>query len=479
MRNTLKRKYFGVVISLILISFISLFVTLWMFISRNWENEKSMLFSKNAENTASFVERCVQIDGGVLGSQETFMLKNSIDEFSQVFCADIFLVGENGKVLIYSSNSDIDYAEKTVPSDVMNKTVKGKYVNKQKLDGFYEENRYTIGIPINYENSNTNSSRVIGAVFVSCELSTLYEFRWEILKVFLYVFMGAFVFSFAMVWYLTYKMVRPIEQMVNATKAFSEGDFSNRVNVDSNDEIGMLEIAFNNMADHLASSEAVRRNFIANVSHELKTPMTTISGFVDGILDGTINRENQDHYLKIVSSETKRLSRLVTSMLNISRIDSGNLNLCKKRFDISQVLVDVLLSFEQNIENKLIEVNCDGVSSKVFINGDIDMIYQVVYNLMENAVKFTNQNGYININLSESNTQITVTIKNSGDGISSEEIQKVFDRFYKIDKSRSKDKNGMGLGLFIVKTIVKLHGGEISVKSVQGEYCEFSFSLPK
>ncbi len=249
--------------------------------------------------------------------------------------------------------------------------------------------------------------------------------------------------------------------------------------VTSNDEIGELATAFNNMAASLASGENMRRNFIANVSHELKTPMTTIAGFIDGILDGTIPPEREAYYLRTVSQEVKRLSRLVRTMLDLSRIDSGELRLRPARFDLTNTILVAILSFEKPIEEKRLEIRGLEDSQSLFVDGDPDMIHQVVYNLFENAVKFTNPGGYILVRVEDAPDRTTVRIRNSGHGIEPDEIRMIFDRFYKTDKSRSQDKNGMGLGLYIVKTIVHLHGGEITVSSIVDQYTEFSFWIPK
>ena len=223
----------------------------------------------------------------------------------------------------------------------------------------------------------------------------------------------------------------------------------------------------------------MRRNFIANISHELKTPMTTIAGFIDGILDGTIPPEKQKHYLGIVSQEVKRLSRLVRTMLDLSRIDSGEMKLRPARFDLTNTVFSALLSFEDAIETKKIEVRGLEDTESIFVDGDPDMIHQVVYNLIDNAVKFTNEGGYIEIRVRGIPGKTVVSVENSGAGIAPDELPLIFDRFYKTDKSRSQDKNGMGLGLYIVRTIIRLHGGEIKAESVQNEFCRFVFWLPK
>ena len=207
--------------------------------------------------------------------------------------------------------------------------------------------------------------------------------------------------------------------------------------------------------------------------------MTTIAGFIDGILDGTIPKEQEDKYLHIVSDEVKRLSRLVKSMLDLSRIDSGEMQLHPTNFDITNTIVTTLLTFEQKIDEKGIEIRGLEEARPQMVLGDQDLLHQVVYNLIENAVKFTNDGGAISVQVSDSIDRTTVVIENTGPGIAPEDLPMIFERFYKTDKSRSRDKNGMGLGLYIVRTILKLHGGDIAVSSAVGQFCRFEFTIPK
>ena len=232
------------------------------------------------------------------------------------------------------------------------------------------------------------------------------------------------------------------------------------------------------MAVSLSSVEGMRRSFVANVSHELKTPMTTIAGFIDGILDGTIPDEKRNYYLKIVSDEVKRLSRLVKSMLDLSRIDNGQLRLNPVRFDLTEVACNTLLSFEQRIEQKNIRITDLEDCRREEVNADYDLIGQVVYNLLDNAVKFTNEGGSISLRVYREPGRVVCAVRNTGMGLPAREMPHIFERLYKTDKSRGLDKNGVGLGLYIVKTVINLHHGEIKVSSVEGEYCEFSFWLP-
>ena len=232
------------------------------------------------------------------------------------------------------------------------------------------------------------------------------------------------------------------------------------------------------MARSLSSVETMRRSFVANVSHELRTPMTTIAGFIDGILDGTIPAEKRDYYLKIVSDEIKRLSRLVKTMLSLSRIDSGQLRLNMVDFDLLGLTGQTLLTFEKRIEEKSITIEGLEDAEPMPVHGDYDLLGQVLYNLLDNAVKFTNVGGSIQIHIEKRDDRTVCSIRNTGAGIPAEEMPRIFERFYKSDRSRGLDKNGIGLGLYIVQTAVALHKGEVLVRSVEGDYTEFSFWLP-
>lgn len=299
------------------------------------------------------------------------------------------------------------------------------------------------------------------------------------LNIFLVSALITFAVAIIAIGIYTYYMVKPLRQIAFAAHKFGQGDFSTRVKVKSRDEIGQLADEFNNMAESLCSSENIRRSFIANVSHELKTPMTTIAGFIDGILDGTIPPEKQNYYLKIVSDEVRRLSRLVRSMLDLSKIDNGELKLNYQNFDFVSTLISALVTFEAEIERKNIEIRGLEDMQSVYIDGDADLIHQVVYNLIENAVKFVNENGYIQFIINDLPDKTEFAIINSGHGIDKNDLGLVFDKFYKTDKSRSIDKKGMGLGLYLVKTIIGLHGGKITVSSEINKYCRFDFYIPR
>lgn len=478
MQKTLFKKYLRITSLVIMVSFFLLSFVMLIAISGYWQTEKQNLLRKNAKSVARIAAESVitvnqneyQVDGVRM---QAFILA-----FADNIDADIFVTKLNGQTLLaaYGSGGKVD-ATQGVDSAIMKRTLNGGYSAQGTLGGFYDQSYYIVGVPISLTVNGTPAQ--IGAVFAAYSIKTFNAFRYDVLKMIVLAALAAFAISFCIIWLFSYKLIQPLRNMAAAARCFGEGNFSVRVPVTSQDEIGQLSIAFNNMADSLASVEHVRRDFVANVSHELKTPMTTIAGFVDGILDGTIPPEKQNQYLRIVSQEVKRLSRLVRTMLDLSRIDSGELRLRPARFDLTGTVLSALLSFESAIENKKIEVRGLENTESLFVDGDPDMIHQVVYNLIDNAVKFTDEGGYLEIGIHEETDRTTVYVENSGDGIPPEELPMVFERFYKTDKSRSQDKNGMGLGLYIVKTIIRLHGGEISAQSVWHENCRFEFWLPR
>lgn len=478
MQKTLFKKYLRITSLIIAISFLILSVVMLVFVSTYWNTEKRSLLLKNAQSVAEIAASSVTSVENNIYTIQPERMQVFIAAFSGNTDADIFVTKLNGQVLIAAFAEDSKMKDSIqVGADIMQKALAGRYIGQGTMGGIYSQPFYSVGVPIIV--NIDGSKATIGAVFTSYNVHSFNTFRYEIIRVFVLAAIAAFMVAFCAVWLFSYKLVRPLRDMAVAARTFGDGNFSIRVPVTSQDEIGELAVAFNNMASSLSSGESVRRNFIANVSHELKTPMTTIAGFIDGILDGTIPAEKQSHYLNIVSQEIKRLSRLVRTMLDLSRIDSGELRLRPARFDLTNTVLIALLSFEKAIDDKKLEIRGLENAESLFVDGDPDMIHQVVYNLIENAVKFTNQTGYLEIRITDQPGRTVVAIKNSGPGIAPDELPLIFDRFYKTDKSRSQDKNGMGLGLYIVRTIIKLHGGEINVSSVQNEYCQFEFWLPK
>jgi signal transduction histidine kinase len=272
---------------------------------------------------------------------------------------------------------------------------------------------------------------------------------------------------------------KPLKEMAAATRNFAHGEFDTRVNTyGRQDEIGELAEAFNAMAESLAKSEARRSEFVANVSHELKTPMTTIAGFADGILDGTIPPERHEEALRTISDETRRLSRLVRRMLELSRLQSTDTVTTQAPFDIGETMARVLISLETKITAKGLDVEADLPQEPLMAWGNSDAITQVGYNLLDNAIKFAREGGKLRVGAVTRGNKVYVSVSDEGETIPPEELPLIFDRFHKTDHSRSVDRDGVGLGLYIVKTILNDHKEDITVTSENG-VTEFTFTLTK
>lgn len=477
MQKSLFKKYLILSSAILIVSFLLMGSVLCVSMSNYWIEEKLDNLSGSAESLSSIATGLAAKDGDTAYSIPEEEIRPLLTAFSSSANADIFITDNEGKILVNSASMDSLDRSKKISKAIMEKVQNGNYSSLARLEGLYPDQQYVVGVPLFFtEEDDTRST--IGAVFMTSTARSFTAFRRDIVQMCVITAIFAAAISFMFSGAMIYQLILPLKEMSGAAAALGKGDFSRRVRVRSQDEMGELAVAFNNMASSLSASETMNRSFIANVSHELKTPMTTIAGFVDGILDGTISYEQEKHYLKIVSSEVKRLSRLVKSMLALSRIDRGEMHLRRADFNIKGIVIDTLLSYENLIDQRKISVEGLEDCEEITVNGDPDMIHQVVYNLVENAVKFVDDGGEITVGIARQNDMAMVRIRNTGAGIAPEELPLIFDRFYKTDKSRSHDKNGMGLGLFIVKTIVQLHGGEITVRSTVDEFCEFEFSLP-
>lgn len=482
--QSLFTKFLSVFVAMVLICFLLLGVTLGVFLSNYWSSQKEQLLSSNAKNiantTSSVLSSRIQTDA----SGSIAMICSNLSMISDAISADIYITDTSGNIIlckdVITQNYSISnngrcslHGGYTIPQEVIDEAKKGDYFAKTTLNGVYMKKQLVAAEPVKV------GEETAAVVFAVAPMTAGFtNYAMNILKMFIFACLMAFSVGFIAVYFLTASLIKPLHDMSEATKAYAEGDFGPRVKVKGDNELAELVRAFNKMASDLSLLESSRRSFVANVSHELKTPMTTIGGFIDGILDGTIPESQQKHYLSIVSDETKRLSRLVTAMLNMSKIEAGELKLNPKAFDISAEIFNVLLSFEQIIERKHIEISGLDRLHSVTVTADEDMIHQVIYNLVDNAVKFT-ENGTISVFADDDENATLIKVVNTGAGISSEEREKIFERFYKVDKSRSYDVKGAGLGLYICKTIVEMHGGSIGCNSEEGKYTEFWFAIPK
>lgn len=386
---------------------------------------------------------------------------------------DFLICDVEGHVLL-STDETLSGRVVTMPEDMTAEVLEdGITSSRTDVDGLYPNRRFVVGVPAVSE-GRPEPVGMVYAVSATTSLDTMWSGFTGLF------FMTAFVvlmISFMASSITTMRQIQPIREMARATRRYAEGDFDIRMNdYGRDDELGELAASFNNMAESLQQTERQRREFIANISHELKTPMTTIAGYTDGILDGTIPPENERQYLQIISDESRRLSRLVRRMLDVSQLQAIDPLREGKHFDICESMRRVLISMERKITDRNLDVDADIPEEPILVLGDKDMITQVIYNLLENATKFAAEGSTLYLGVATIDGKARVTVRNVGETIPPEELPLLFERFHKSDKSRSEDKDGYGLGLYIVKTILEQHKEKINVTSEDG-VTTFSFSL--
>lgn len=439
-------------------------------------NEKLELLEANISKVSQMTTMLVENPGDL--RYESFY-QISLDSIANSTSSSIIIVNTNYEIF-YQSNVD---AISLDTDELINNSFitqifggsKKSFVSLGTLDNLFDRATLTVGYPILY------GSQTIGAALMSVPSPRLQSMKSDIMFIFLIAASIAAVLTFFMSYFFSRHLARPLNAMNTAAKKMTQGDFSQRVSVDVADkvsEVSTLIETFNSMAESVENTEEARRSFIASVSHELRTPMTTIIGFVEGIMDGTIPAEKQNQYMEIILSETKRLSRLVTELLDVSRIENQTFTLNLSKFDINECIRQQLLRFETRATQKQLSVSVEFLHESCWCMCDRDAITRVIINLLDNAVKYASAGGEIYISVTESAKKAVISIKNSGEGISPEDLKHIFDKFYKVDKSRGLDKKGVGLGLYLVKNIIGQHGESIKAESEAGVSTTFTFTLP-
>lgn len=387
----------------------------------------------------------------------------------------IFVGDETGKLLFIANEDGCFSQEQTglmLPTVAMQDLMSdGIYTQNATFYGYLSAMHYILGQIV-----TDGAGAPVGVVFVCVPSQTQAELFLKLSRVFILLTITVLLLTLIATILVVRNMVRPLKNMAVAARKFAAGDLSARAPLPKyQDELYDMTTSFNSMAESMQNSEEARRGLIASVSHDLRTPMTTIAGFVDGILDGTIKPDRQEHYLRIISAEIKRLARMANSMLAVSRLENGR-ELEKTSVDISEMVRRIVISFEQKLNEKKLEVELD-IPERQNIKVEHDSVFQAVYNLMDNAVKFTEPGGTITVYMAESGGKLQFNIINTGSEIPPDKLKFVFDRFYKGDTSRNSNSTGSGLGLYITKTVIKQHGGDIFVRSGDGK-TEFCFTLP-
>ena len=472
--KTMFGRQFLLTAACILCSILILGASFRVFIQKYVQSESQKSLYQSAEAVAELASAYESI--GDLENNWEFHINLSFA--AEAAGTDTVICDETGVVILCScSEFRCEHLGLQVPQAFVDQVIQeGKTADAGILQGLYDDSRSVVSIPIISQADGVAS----GIVIASTGQTQVVGVIRQMTDIFLMT--GAVVLLLAVIACsaLMRRTSQPLKDLAGAARRFGHGNLDARVELDEHNpaEIEELAVAFNNMADSLEKSEQQRKEFIANVSHELKTPMTTIAGFMDGMLDGTIPPEQHRHYMQIVSDEVRRLSRMVRGMLDISRLQDQTIPEEKKTvFDLCEAAGQVLVSFEQKITQKHLDVQVDMPDEATYTLADADSITQVIYNLMDNAVKFCQQGGTLGLKIQPEDKKIFVSVSNTGLTIPENELSRIFDRFHKTDKSRSIDRDGVGLGLYIVKTIICSHGEDISVTSRDG-LTVFTFSLP-
>ncbi len=472
MKGSFGRNFFPAV--LVLIVALGSIGLLFQSMAKNIMEDRAAERLKKEAQTVSRLVAAYHESGGEY--TDVFFINLSVA--AGVSGADTVICDSTGKLVLCSdAPMGCSHQGLQIGGEFFARVVKTGYVfTAGRLHGLYDNARYVVSVPI-----LTQDGQVLGIVISAVPMAESLAVLGSMSRIYLSFSAIVVVIAILIMFAVARRHSSPLQQVSRAAFDFGHGKLNARVQVNPSYPRDIQELAwsFNNMADSLEKSEYRRQEFVANVSHELKTPMTTIAGFADGILDGTIPPERQSHYLQLISDETKRLNRLVRSMLDTTRLQDGQKipEDKKSRFDISECAGQVILTFEKKITDKSLDVQVELPEYPVYTRAQQDNIIQVLYNLLDNAVKFCPQGGILSLKVRTGGNKIYVTVGNSGKTIPPAELPLVFDRFHKLDKSRSENRDGWGLGLYIVKSIIDAHAENISVSS-QNENTEFTFTLP-
>lgn len=468
-------KYMTSFALLIAMAFMLLVFTVSTMMTNYSINSKRAIMSKTAESVSISMKTYISIesDSGfsdIVASHNAEILTELLG-YASLSDSDIYLVASDGTLL---ATSDKNYTVGTAfmtQSTVTSVAADPSKYSVSSIENTFHANR------LNDITTVVSKNSLEGIIVVSSTSAQDKSLYGAMIRTILLASAWILLAALVTVYIISQRIIDPLKKLSQAAKSFACGNFGERVYVSGQDEVAELAEAFNNMAAVLEKNEENRNTFLGNVSHDLRTPMTVIAGFVDGIRDGTIPEEKHDYYLGVISTEVRRLSRLVNTLLEISRMESGERKLNITHFNVSEKARQVLLSFEKKIDDKKINIEFNN-DEDVSVSADTDAVHQVLYNLMDNAVKFTPENGLIAVEIEKKDKKAWIRIRNTGEGIPQDELPNIFDRFYKSDRSRGLDKTGTGLGLYIAKTNVNMHGEQITCKSKKNEFTEFEFSLP-
>ena len=399
-------------------------------------------------------------------------IEENLSALAQYQNSQIMLISPEGEILVDTGReADADAPSSLKAFDPL--ALGSGYYTIGRFFDYYDHEVLSIMVPI------TSNLDIRGYVAIHMDMSDIYADREALLSRFYLLFLILFLIFFLVLVMVLLFIYRPLKKIIRGAQEYASGNLDYNIPCSSNDEIGYLAQTLNYMSDELKRTDEYQRKFVANVSHDFRSPLTSIKGYVEAILDGTIPPEMQEKYLNIVLFETDRLNKLTRSMLALNRMDNKGFYLDIKDFDINTVIKNTAASFEGTCTAKRISIELLLSAEKLYVSADMLKIQQVLYNLIDNAIKFSPNHSTIRVETTERHEKVFVSVKDSGIGLPRESLSKIWERFYKIDASRGKDRKGTGLGLAIVKEIISAHKQNINVISTEGIGTEFVFSLDR
>ena len=472
--NSLFRRHFVVTASMILLAFTILGAG-FMYLSYRYTVQEK---KQNLEEVGQYVSKLTSqmVDGTNQLKDEDYLACLSI--ISGIAGNDLILCQPDGTVQYLYNGDDQTNTKltgKKVDERTLQKVIQDKRYSGTSDLGVYPSSKFVVGMPLYLSDGQTLG----GMAFLTSDMSRLTGLWRDQAMIYLATAIVVLCFAFLSCTFAGFQQLKPLKEMADIVRRFGMGEYDLRIgDRGRHDELDELANAFDSMADSIAETESRRQELVSNLSHELKTPMTTISGFADGILDGTIPPDRQENALRVISSETRRMNRLVRRILDSSRIQDQyqSTNSCQLRFDIVETMARVMISLEGRINSHGLDIDVQFPDTPTIVWGDPDSVTQVCYNLLDNAIKFSTRGTAIRLSIQTKGRKAYVSVRNMGETIPPEELDKIFDRFHQSDRSRSLDKEGVGLGLYIVKTILNSLKETITVTSENG-VTEFTFTL--
>ena len=399
-------------------------------------------------------------------------LYNSLSALASYHNSQIWLISADGEILLNTAAA-LDEENPEIIDGFDPVALGSEYYSTGTFFGYFEDKMLSVMVPV------TSDFRINGYVAIHLPLQDVYQQRESLLARIDFLFLLVFGLSFVILIFFSLVVYRPLKKIINGAKEYASGNLTHKIDVKSHDEMGYLASTLNYMSGELNKTGEYQRKFVANVSHDFRSPLTSIKGYVQAMTDGTIPPELHEKYLNIILFEVERLTDLTTDLLTLNEFDTKELLLDKTTFDIQEVIKNTALSFEGVCTPKHISIQLLLLPDAVFVCADKRKIQQVLYNLIDNAFKFSENESSVFVEVSGNNDKIFVSVKDQGIGIPKKELNKIWERFYKSDLSRGKDKKGTGLGLAIVKEVIQAHDEHINVISTEGVGTEFIFSLSK